>query len=44
MHMLYMEKDVLNFLFLPNLQAMFPSAVSIMDLGEEIGTPHMCNL
>lgn len=29
---------------LPNLQAMFPSAVSIMDLGEEISTPHMCTL
>ena len=29
---------------LPNLQAMFPNAVSIMDIGEEITTPHMCTL
>lgn len=29
---------------LPNLQAMFPNAVSIMDLGEEITTPHMYTL
>ena len=29
---------------LPSLQAMFPNAVSIMDIGEEITAPHMCTL